>query len=253
MDTSQDDKRDTHFGFRRVGETEKASMVADVFRSVAERYDVMNDLMSLGSHRRWKDFAVGQSGIRKGQRVLDVASGSGDLAWRFAQRVGSSGRVFVTDINSAMLQQGRTRLLDAGFVATISYAIADAERLAFTPGSFDCVSIGFGLRNVTRIDRALASMFEMLRPGGRIVVLEFSHPTSRALASIYDTFSFALIPRLGKAVTGDAGSYQYLVESIRRHPDQATLSNLMMEAGFEDIRYFNLSGGIVALHIGFRY
>ena len=152
-----------------------------------------------------------------------------------------------------MLQQGRTRLLDAGFVTTISYAIADAERLAFTPGYFDCVSIGFGLRNVTRIDRALASMFEMLRPGGRIVVLEFSHPTSRALASIYDAFSFALIPRLGKAVTGDAGSYQYLVESIRRHPDQATLSSLMMEAGFEDVRYFNLSGGIVALHIGFRY
>ena len=247
------DNKTTHFGYETVAVDEKAGKVADVFHSVAAKYDVMNDLMSLGSHRRWKDFAVGQSGIRKGQRVLDVASGSGDLARRFAQRVGSSGRVFVTDINSAMLQRGRTRLLDAGFVATISYAIADAERLAFTASSFDCVSIGFGLRNVTRIDRALASMFEMLRPGGRIVVLEFSHPTSRALASIYDAFSFALIPRLGKAVTGDAGSYQYLVESIRRHPDQATLSSLMMEAGFEDVRYFNLSGGIVALHIGFRY
>ena len=250
---TEKDEETVFFGFEKMSTKEKFDSVDRVFDSVVNRYDLMNDLMSLGSHRRWKDFAVGQSGIREGHRVLDVAAGSGDLARRFAQRVGSSGRVFVTDINPAMLQQGRIRLLDAGFVATISYAIADAERLAFTPGYFDCVSIGFGLRNVTRIDRALASMFEMLRPGGRIVVLEFSHPTSRALASLYDAFSFALIPRLGKAVTGDAGSYQYLVESIRRHPDQATLSSLMMEAGFEDVRYFNLSGGIVALHIGFRY
>ena len=253
MATTKGSKRNTHFGFQRVAAADKAARVAGVFDSVAPRYDLMNDLMSFGSHRWWKHFAVSQSGVREGHRVLDVAAGSGDLARRFAQRVGASGQVTITDVNMDMLQRGRSRLLDAGIVSQVNYAITDAECLAIKPGHFDCVSIGFGLRNVTRIAHALVSMYSMLRPGGRVIVLEFSHPSSKLLAAAYDVYSFAVIPRLGAAVTGDADSYRYLIESIRRHPNQETLATMMTEAGFEDVRYHNLSGGIVAVHIGFRY
>jgi len=252
MDPENTNRR-THFGFRDVSEQEKAPLVEDVFRSVAARYDLMNDLMSLGAHRLWKDFAVGRSGVRRGQTVLDVAAGSCDLTHRFVERVGHEGRVVAVDVSRPMLQRGRSRMIDTGIINNVAYVLSDAENLAFTDQQFDCVSIGFGLRNVTKIQSALGSMFRMLRPGGRIVVLEFSQPSSRFLSRLYDRYSFSVIPKIGRVVTGDERSYRYLVESIRQHPDQETLRNMMCEAGFEDVYYHNLSGGVVALHVGFRY
>ena len=244
---------ETHFGFRTVAEEKKADLVGQVFHSVAGKYDLMNDLMSFGAHRLWKKFATDQSGLRPGDRALDVAGGSGDLSRAFARQVGPSGTVVLTDVNPSMLAQGKQRLVEAGIVGNVAYALADAERLPFTDSSFDCVSISFGLRNVTHIDRALASMRRVVRPGGRLLVLEFSRPVSGALAKAYDFYSFNVIPRIGRAVTGDEESYQYLVESIRRFPDQQTLEEMMLEAGFDEVRYHNLSGGIVALHVGFRF
>jgi demethylmenaquinone methyltransferase/2-methoxy-6-polyprenyl-1,4-benzoquinol methylase len=246
-------KKSTHFGFRDVSEEEKKSLVDDVFRSVAARYDLMNDLMSFGAHRLWKEFAVGRSGVRRGHTVLDIAAGSCDLTHRFAKRIGHEGRVVAVDISRPMLKRGKCRMIDAGMIKNVAYALSDAENLAFEDRQFDCVSIGFGLRNVTRIKSALSSMFRVLRPGGRIVVLEFSHPSSKLLSRLYDRYSFSVIPRIGRAVTGDKRSYQYLVESIRQHPNQEVLRKMMGEAGFEDVYYHNLSGGIVALHVGFRY
>ncbi len=243
----------THFGFRSVSEDEKAGLVGNVFRSVADKYDLMNDLMSLGAHRLWKQFAINQSGVRAGYRVLDVAGGSGDLTLKFAHLVGPIGHVTLTDINEAMLVRGRERLIDQGVVGNVTFAQCDAEKLPFASNQFDCVSIAFGLRNVTHIDLALASMFDVVRPGGRLLVLEFSHPHSRMLFEAYDVYSFNVIPKLGKWVAGDEASYQYLVESIRKHPDQETLKELMQETGFERVRYFNLAGGIVALHQGFKF
>ncbi|HCK75795.1 MAG TPA: bifunctional demethylmenaquinone methyltransferase/2-methoxy-6-polyprenyl-1,4-benzoquinol methylase [Gammaproteobacteria bacterium] len=243
----------THFGFSEVASAQKAVKVGEVFTSVSDRYDLMNDLMSLGGHRLWKDFAVARSGVCSGHHVLDVAAGSGDMTTRFAKRVGASGRVVMTDINPSMLECGRARLLDRGIGPNIDLLLADAEALPFAPHRFDCVSIAFGLRNVTRIPKALASMTRMLKPGGRVLILEFSHPVSDFLSRAYDLFSFSVIPPLGRVVTGDEPSYRYLVESIRRHPNQDALSEMMAAAGLEDVAYHNLSGGIVAVHTGFRY
>jgi demethylmenaquinone methyltransferase/2-methoxy-6-polyprenyl-1,4-benzoquinol methylase len=241
----------THFGYEEVEWRAKAGRVRDVFDSVAGRYDLMNDLMSFGMHRLWKRFTVEQSGLRPGQRALDVAAGTGDLARAFAGRVAPGGLVVMTDINESMLARGRDRLLDGG-VAGVACVQADAERLPFKPGLFDCVSIGFGLRNVTDKAAALRSMHAMVKPGGRALVLEFSQPTSSALRSLYDLYSFAVLPRLGRVVAGDEASYRYLAESIRVHPDQEAMKAMMEEAGFERCRYYNLTGGIVALHVGFR-
>jgi demethylmenaquinone methyltransferase/2-methoxy-6-polyprenyl-1,4-benzoquinol methylase len=240
----------TDFGFEQVAAAEKARRVAGVFESVAPRYDLMNDLMSFGLHRAWKAFAVRLSGVRSGDRVLDVAGGSGDLARAFAHRVGPSGEVWLTDVNRAMLTVGRDRLLDAGLALPV--AQCDAERLPFPDRRFDCVSVAFGLRNMTRKDRALAEMRRVLRPGGRLLVLEFSR-VWKPLEKPYDWYSFGVLPWLGARVAGDAASYRYLAESIRTHPDQETLRALMEQAGLEDVEYFNLAAGVVALHRGFRY
>jgi demethylmenaquinone methyltransferase/2-methoxy-6-polyprenyl-1,4-benzoquinol methylase len=246
------DKDTTHFGFQQVPSHEKAGRVRAVFDSVAERYDLMNDLMSLGIHRIWKRIAVELAGVRAGQRVLDLAAGTGDLSRRFAGLVGPEGRVVVSDINAAMLQRGRARLSDEGLIRNLAFVQADAERLPFPDGYFDCVSIGFGLRNITDKQRALADMFRIIRPGGRVLVLEFSHPTSAPLKRVYDLYSFRVLPALGRLVARDAGSYRYLAESIRMHPGQDELKAMMEAAGFERCDYFNLTGGIVAVHRGYK-
>jgi demethylmenaquinone methyltransferase/2-methoxy-6-polyprenyl-1,4-benzoquinol methylase len=240
------------FGYERVPWDEKKARVRGVFDSVASRYDLMNDAMSGGLHRLWKRFTIAKTGLRPGQQALDVAAGSGDLAAGLARRVGRLGRVVVTDINAAMLEEGRTRLLNRGFAGNVDYVLADAEQLPFKPQTFDCVTIGFGLRNVTDKDRALASLYGVLKPGGRLLVLEFSHASLGPLAPLYELYSFQVLPRLGDLLAGDAASYRYLAESIRRHPDQETLKGMMERAGFERCEYFNLTLGIVALHIGFR-
>ena len=240
----------THFGFETVAEREKARRVADVFDSVASRYDLMNDLMSGGLHRLWKSFTIARSGVRAGSRVLDVAGGTGDLSRAFAKRVGPSGQVWLTDINNAMLARGRDRLLDAGFM--VPAAQCDAEKLPFPDDWFDCVTVAFGLRNMTHKDKALAEMRRVLKPGGRLLVLEFSQ-VWKPLAPLYDFYSFQVIPRVGKLVTDDAESYRYLAESIRVHPDQEELCTLMEQAGLEKVEYFNLALGVVALHRGFKF
>jgi demethylmenaquinone methyltransferase/2-methoxy-6-polyprenyl-1,4-benzoquinol methylase len=242
----------THFGYETVGEAEKAERVRGVFDSVATRYDLMNDLMSLGIHRLWKRFAMQLTGVRAGQRVLDLASGTGDLAARLAGLVGPDGLVVMSDINAAMLAQGRDRMLDDGRVGNVRYAQINAEALPFPDGTFDCVTIGFGLRNVTHKERALAEMYRVLRPGGRALVLEFSHPTTAPLRAAYDLYSFQVLPRLGRLVADDEASYRYLAESIRMHPDQQTLKAMMEAAGFERCDVHNLTGGVVAVHRGFR-
>ena len=242
----------THFGYRTVDKGTKASLVGDVFDSVAPSYDVMNDLMSFGIHRMWKRFAIEQTAARPGQRVLDIAGGTGDLALKLARRVGSGGQVLLADINAAMLRSGRERLVDAGVVGNVHYAQSDAEALPFADDTFDCVTIAFGLRNVTDKARALESMHRVLKPGGRLIVLEFSKPVLPLLARAYDAYSFTALPMMGKLVAGDADSYRYLAESIRMHPDQETLASMMGEAGFERVEHHNLTGGIVALHKGFK-
>jgi demethylmenaquinone methyltransferase / 2-methoxy-6-polyprenyl-1,4-benzoquinol methylase len=241
------------FGYTKVPRNEKARRVRGVFDSVAARYDLMNDLMSGGAHRLWKRFALSQTGLRRGDSALDVAGGSGDLSRGMSEQVGAAGLVVLSDINNAMLARGRDRLIDAGLVGNLRYAQANAECLPFRDESFHCVMIGFGLRNVTDQPAALRSMRRVLKPGGRLVVLEFSKPVSGVLSSLYDSYSFHLLPRLGQLVAGDAASYQYLAESIRRHPDQETLLTMMQQAGFEDCRYTNLFGGIVAVHTGYRF
>lgn len=240
----------THFGFEQVAEAEKAQRVAEVFDSVARRYDLMNDLMSAGLHRLWKAFTLDRSGVREGHRVLDVAGGTGDLSLAFARRVGRRGEVWLTDINSAMLTYGRDRLCDKGFMLPV--AQCDAEKLPFPDDYFDCVTVAFGLRNMTHKDRALCEMQRVLRPGGRLLVLEFSH-VWKPLAPIYDFYSFHVIPRLGGLITQDEASYRYLAESIRVHPDQLVLKEMMEHAGLENVDYFNLSLGVVALHRGFKF
>jgi demethylmenaquinone methyltransferase/2-methoxy-6-polyprenyl-1,4-benzoquinol methylase len=240
------------FGYERVPRDEKKSRVHGVFDSVAPRYDVMNDVMSFGLHRLWKRFAIAQTGLRKGQAALDVAAGSGDLSALLARRVGATGRVVVTDINARMLAHGRDRLLDRGVAGNVAFVEADAEALPFASSVFHCVTIGFGLRNVTDKTAALASMYRVLKPGGRLVVLEFSKPHLRLFEPVYEAYSFQVLPRLGEWIAGDAEAYRYLAESIRRHPDQAELKALMEAQGFERCEYYNLSAGIVALHVGFR-
>ena len=240
----------THFGYRSVGEAEKAARVAGVFSSVSAKYDLMNDLMSAGLHRLWKAFAVAIAGVRKGERVLDVAAGSGDLALDFAKAAGPSGEVWLTDINRAMLERGRDRLLDRG--RAIPAVQCDAERLPFPSDYFDCVSVAFGLRNMTRKGSALAEMQRVLKPGGRLLVLEFSRiwpPFARA----YDWYSFNVLPWLGKRIAGDEAAYRYLAESIRMHPDQQSLKGMLERSGLEDVEYFNLAAGVVALHRGYKY
>jgi len=239
----------THFGFEQVDEGDKAKRVAGVFSSVATRYDVMNDLMSMGLHRLWKIFTIETSAVKAGDRVLDVASGTGDLARAFAKRVGPQGEVWITDINRPMLEVGRDRLADSGLLLPL--AQCDAEKLPFPANHFDCVSVAFGLRNMTHKERALAEMRRVLRPGGRLLVLEFSK-VWQPLAPLYDFYSFKVLPWLGRRVAEDADSYRYLAESIRVHPDQNTLKQMMELAGLERVEFFNLSAGIVALHRGYK-
>jgi demethylmenaquinone methyltransferase/2-methoxy-6-polyprenyl-1,4-benzoquinol methylase len=240
--------KETDFGYQRVPEDEKARRVGAVFDTVAERYDLMNDLMSLGLHRAWKAFAIGIARPRPGERILDIAAGSGDLARALAKRVGPGGEVWISDINRRMLERGRDRLLDRGLLAPAVQC--DAERLPFAEASFDCVTVAFGLRNMTRKDAALADMARVLKPGGRLVVLEFSK-VWKPLAPAYDLYSFKVLPWLGERVAGDADAYRYLAESIRMHPDQATLAAMMGGAGLERVEVFNLAAGVVAVHRGF--
>lgn len=241
----------THFGYETVPVQEKARRVRDVFDSVASKYDVMNDLMSVGLHRLWKRYTIDQAAVRPGQTVLDLAGGTGDLAQRFASIVGPSGQVVLADINLNMLLEGRARLVDAGVAGNLDVIQLDAEQLPFAASSFDCTTIAFGLRNVTDKQAALGSMHRVLRPGGKALILEFSTPAD-LLKPAYDLYSFKLLPMLGKLVADDEDSYRYLAESIRMHPDQETLLGMMQEAGFERCRYHNLAGGIVALHVGYR-
>lgn len=246
-------ERTADFGFERLPWDEKKPRVKAVFDSVADRYDLMNDVMSVGLHRLWKRFTLTKTGLKPGQSALDVAAGSADLSIGLWRQVGPGGRVIVTDINRRMLQRGRDRMLDAGAIGNVDYVQADAEALPFHERSFHCVTIGFGLRNVTDKCAALQSMRRVLKPGGRLIVLEFSKLTLTELNPVYDLYSFKVLPRLGEWLVGDAASYRYLAESIRRHPDQDSLVELMREQGFDASEYFNLSGGIVAVHVGYRY
>ena len=242
----------THFGFTRVARDAKAGMVRGVFDSVASRYDLMNDLMSGGIHRLWKRFTIELSAARPGQTVLDIAGGTGDLAARFSRLVGPEGKVILADINAAMLKVGQDRLIDKGATGNIEVVQADAQALPFEDNSIDCITIAFGLRNVTDKDMALRSMLRVLRPGGRLLVLEFSKPTSPLLGKVYDQYSFQILPAMGRLIAQDADSYRYLAESIRKHPDQETLLDMMRDAGFAECQYHNMTGGIVAVHRGLK-
>jgi demethylmenaquinone methyltransferase/2-methoxy-6-polyprenyl-1,4-benzoquinol methylase len=245
-------RRTTHFGFQRVPIDEKARKVAEVFHSVAGKYDIMNDLMSMGAHRVWKRFTVGISKVSAGQRVLDLAGGTGDMVALLSRRVLPSGQVVLCDVNTSMLARGRDRLTDLGLVGNVFYVQADAENLPFHEDYFDCITMAFGLRNVTDKDHALASIFRVLRPGGRFLVLEFSRPY-QWLTPAYDLYSFKVLPWLGRLIASDADSYRYLAESIRMHPDQEMLKEMMITTGFERCEYFNLSAGIVAVHRGYKF
>lgn len=250
-DPRTDDSDTIDFGYERVARGAKQKRVAAVFDSVADNYDLMNDLMSMGVHRAWKHFTLELAAVRPGEQVLDLASGTGDLAAGFARRVGADGRVLMSDINGAMLANGRNRMIDRGIVSNIDYCLANAEKLPFADDSFDCVTIGFGLRNVTDKPGALAEMQRVTRPGGRTIVLEFSKPAVPGLGRLYDVYSFSVLPWLGKNVARDEASYRYLAESIRMHPDQDTLKAMMSDAGFVRCGYHNLTGGIVAVHRGY--
>jgi demethylmenaquinone methyltransferase/2-methoxy-6-polyprenyl-1,4-benzoquinol methylase len=242
----------THFGYKTVDANEKVKLVAGVFHSVAAKYDLMNDLMSAGVHRLWKRFTIELSGVRPGNKVLDIAGGTGDLTAKFSRIVGPTGKVVLADINESMLRVGRDKLIDHGIVGNVDYVQANAECLPFPDNYFDCVSIAFGLRNVTDKDVALRSMLRVLKPGGRLLVLEFSKPQSQALGKLYDLYSFSALPVLGKLFANDSESYRYLAESIRMHPDQETLKTMMQSAGFARSEFFNMTGGIVALHRGIK-
>ncbi|MED7819403.1 MULTISPECIES: bifunctional demethylmenaquinone methyltransferase/2-methoxy-6-polyprenyl-1,4-benzoquinol methylase UbiE [unclassified Francisella] len=247
------ENKTTDFGFTEVPWEEKQKKVAGVFHSVAAKYDLMNDLMSFGIHRIWKKLTLAKTGVRKGDKVLDLAGGTGDLAYKFCQMVGSNGKVVLSDINSSMLEVGKEKLTNKGCVGNIEYVQANAECLPFPDNYFDCITISFGLRNVTDKAKALASMCRVLKPGGRLLVLEFSKPIVPLLSKVYDEYSFKALPFLGKVITQDAESYKYLAESIRKHPDQETLKKMMFDAGFDNVEYQNMTGGIVALHIGYKY
>ncbi len=242
----------THFGYKTVNVEEKAGKVAEVFHSVAGKYDLMNDLMSGGVHRLWKRMTIEMSGVRRGNSVLDIAGGTGDLTAKFSRIVGPEGTVVLADINDSMLKVGRDRLMDRGMVNNIKFSQADAQYLPFPDNTFDVITIAFGLRNVTNKDLALHSMLRVLKPGGRLLVLEFSKPDNPLLSKVYDTYSFSILPKLGKLFASDADSYQYLAESIRMHPDQETLQGMMDSAGFENTDFHNMTGGIVALHRGVK-
>jgi demethylmenaquinone methyltransferase/2-methoxy-6-polyprenyl-1,4-benzoquinol methylase len=242
----------THFGFENVKVEEKAGKVAEVFHSVAAKYDIMNDLMSFGIHRIWKRLTIESSGVRPGHRVLDIAGGTGDLTMQFSKRVGEQGEVILADINASMLAVGRDRLLDKGYGSNIKFVQANAECLPFPDNYFNAVSIAFGLRNVTHKDKAIASMLRVLKPGGRLLILEFSKPSNPVLSEVYDKYSFTALPVMGRMITNDSESYKYLAESIRMHPDQETLKQMMDDAGFVNTRYQNMTGGIVALHTGIK-
>ena len=247
------DKETTHFGYQTVDASEKVERVGEVFHSVAKNYDVMNDLMSFGIHRLWKQFTVEQSGVRPGNTVLDLAGGTGDLTIKFSRRVGASGKVVLADINESMLSVGRDRLADLGVVGNVHYALANAEELPFKDNTFHCVCIVFGLRNVTDKQKALESMYRVVKPGGRLLVLEFSKPAIPLFEKVYDAYSFTALPFLGKLITNDPDSYRYLAESIRMHPDQETLKSMIETAGFDKVSYHNMTGGVVALHKGLKY
>jgi demethylmenaquinone methyltransferase/2-methoxy-6-polyprenyl-1,4-benzoquinol methylase len=242
----------THFGFKQVDSKDKVKLVRNVFDSVADSYDIMNDLMSVGIHRIWKRIAVQLSNVRKDETVLDLAGGTGDLTALFEKRVGKDGQVVLADINAQMLRTGRDRLIDKGLVGNIRYAQVNAACLPFEDNTFDCVCIGFGLRNVTDKDAALRSMYRVLKPGGRLIVLEFSHPTDKITEKVYAFYSFKLLPKIGKFVAKDEDSYRYLAESIRMHPKQDELKNMMVNAGFERCEYYNMTQGIVAIHRGYK-
>ena len=252
METAQDKAGTTHFGFRDVPVAQKQKLVAEVFTSVAAKYDLMNDAMSLGIHRLWKRFFVGTAQVRKGDRVLDLAGGTGDIAALLKDRVGETGELVLGDINGDMLRVGRDRMTDRGFVRGFEYVQCNAECLPFPDASFDLVTMAFGLRNVTDKDAALRSMARVLKPGGRLLVLEFSKPNNPLLSRAYDEYSFRLLPKMGELVAGDGESYRYLAESIRMHPDQETLKGMMETAGLDRVEYTNLTGGIVALHRGIK-
>ena len=245
-------EKTTHFGYETVDAKEKAGRVAGVFHSVADNYDLMNDLMSAGIHRLWKHMTIEMSGVRKGHKVLDMAGGTGDLAAKFSKIVGSEGSVVLADINESMLKVGRDRLIDRGITENVTFSQADAQFLPFPDNTFDVITIAFGLRNVTDKDMALRSMLRVLKPGGKLLILEFSKPTSSLLSKIYDTYSFNVLPRLGKIFANDSDSYKYLAESIRMHPDQSTLLQMLDSAGFENTDFHNMTGGVVALHRGIK-
>ncbi|WP_349570744.1 bifunctional demethylmenaquinone methyltransferase/2-methoxy-6-polyprenyl-1,4-benzoquinol methylase UbiE [Azotobacter salinestris] len=249
---SHESEPTTHFGYQNVPESQKARKVAEVFHSVAAKYDLMNDVLSGGLHRLWKRFTIELSGVRRGNRVLDIAGGTGDLAGQFSRLVGETGEVVLADINDSMLKVGRDRLLDKGVAGNLRFVQADAEKLPFPDNHFDVVTIAFGLRNVTHKEDALRSMLRVLKPGGRLLVLEFSKPANTLLGKAYDAYSFAFMPLAGKLITNDADSYRYLAESIRMHPNQETLKGMMVDAGFERVTYHNMTGGIVALHRGLK-
>ncbi|RKS85141.1 2-octaprenyl-6-methoxy-1,4-benzoquinone methylase /demethylmenaquinone methyltransferase [Orbus hercynius] len=241
------------FGYKQIPKQEKEKRVADVFHSVADKYDMMNDLMSFGIHRIWKKITMEYCGVVRGQTVLDLAGGTGDLTAKFSQLVGDDGLVVLADINESMLRVGRDKLRDKGLFKNIEYVQANAEELPFADNIFDCITIAFGLRNVTNKDKALRSMWRVLKPGGRLLILEFSKPEYKLLSKAYDLYSFTMLPLMGKLVANDSDSYRYLAESIRMHPDQLKLKQMMEEAGFRDAQFHNMTGGIVALHIGFKY
>ena len=248
-----EEQKTTHFGFKSVPWSEKEKKVGEVFRSVAKNYDLMNDLMSFGIHRLWKQFTVELSRVHAGQKVLDLAGGSGDLTRLLAKKVGSSGQVILSDINAAMINVGRDRLLDEGLFTNLDFVQANAEALPFANHYFDCITMAFGLRNVTNKPAALRSIYRVCKPGGKLMVLEFSTPSWPGLKPIYDWYSFKMLPKVGQIIADDAESYQYLAESIRMHPSQEGLKTMIEQAGFEDCHYHNLSGGIVALHIAYKY